>query len=126
MSEEKGPNNGNANSNKRTSESDPQSEARRNQQQRVSHCFGGRSNGERGGGRSILDVANDQIRQEVFLGIPGPISSKCKAKSHFVILPMEDEEDVVLPMEEAEENEELPTVDVPALPMPDEEVELEE
>jgi hypothetical protein len=39
---------------------------------------------------------------------------------------MEDEEDVVLPMEEAEEDEELPTVDVPALPMPDEEVELEE
>jgi hypothetical protein len=28
-----------------------------------------------------------------------PISSKCKAKSPFVILPMEDEEDVVLPME---------------------------
>ena len=77
MSGEKGPNGGNANSNKRTSESDPQSEARRNQQQRVSHSFGGRSNGGRGGGRNfnggraVLDTGNYQIRQEVFLGIPG-------------------------------------------------------
>jgi hypothetical protein len=54
-----------------------------------------------------------------------PISSKCKAKSPFVILPMEDEEDVVLPME-AEEDEDFPTVDVLVLPMQVEEVELEE
>jgi hypothetical protein len=38
---------------------------------------------------------------------------------------MEDEEDVVLPME-AEEDEDFPTVDVLILPMQVEEVELEE
>jgi hypothetical protein len=38
---------------------------------------------------------------------------------------MEDVEDVVLPMV-VEEDEDLPVVDAPALPMPDEEVEQEE